>query len=250
MKDKSLLLHKECLLLLKALYAKALLKQPLQKELTAYLKKSRQLQLPSLKPGFKEFSQRHYFHLRQLKPSIKENDLLPYWRQIHRRTKISLQAKKLSRQPAAFGQAAIYLEEIYSAYNVANIIRTVEAFRLGAVYFSPEAPPLEKSRIAKSSFGALESVKLFYGRDLKTLPRPWIALDTFQNKTVLNLFAFAFPQTFTLILGNEERGISQAALKKADLFLTIPLCGNQKALNVASAFAIAAGQIRQSRSFG
>ena len=59
----------------------------------------------------------------------------------------------------------------------------------------------------------------------------------------------SFPEKFTLILGNEEKGISQAALKEADVFLTIPLTGEQKSLNVASAFAMAAFQIKKKVKF-
>jgi tRNA G18 (ribose-2'-O)-methylase SpoU len=59
---------------------------------------------------------------------------------------------------------------------------------------------------------------------------------------------FIFPASFTLILGNEEYGISNESLKLADYIVEIPLFGAKNSLNVACAFAIAASQIRRQLS--
>jgi tRNA G18 (ribose-2'-O)-methylase SpoU len=45
------------------------------------------------------------------------------------------------------------------------------------------------------------------------------------------------------MLGNEEYGLSQEALSARDDMVCIPLYGYKNSLNVASAFAIAAGCI-------
>ncbi len=249
--------HKICAEILYVLYEKALKKESFSQELEIYKKKVKGFpQLSLLKePSLEEIAIRYHLHLKLSNIPIKENKLLPssHQKSPWDQNKNKNQSKKIK----PFGKCAIYLDHLLSTYNVAHILRTCEALRIGSVYFSKGAPPLEKSRLHKNSFGATELVPLYYDVDLSTLPRPIIAFDTFDEeiddeeiekkaKSVVNLFEFTFPKKFTLILGNEEKGISQAALKEADLFLTIPLTGEQKSLNVASAFAMAAFQITKS----
>ena len=50
---------------------------------------------------------------------------------------------------------------------------------------------------------------------------------------------FTFPATALMILGNEEWGVSEAALKAADFRLSIPMTGAKASLNVAVAAGIA-----------
>ena len=90
--------------------------------------------------------------------------------------------------------------------------------------------------------GAAELVPVFQNVLLKDLPRPIIALDT--GDAALSVLEFDFPETFTLILGNEEYGISNESLAEVDYILEIPLFGAKNSLNVACAFAIAASKIR------
>lgn len=58
---------------------------------------------------------------------------------------------------------------------------------------------------------------------------------------------FEFPETFTLVIGNEEYGCSDAILAQADYVIKIPLRGRKNSLNVANAFAIAAAEISRQR---
>ncbi len=50
--------------------------------------------------------------------------------------------------------------------------------------------------------------------------------------------------SFTLLLGNEETGLSAHALSQADIILKIPMFGYKNSLNVGCAFAIVANQVR------
>jgi tRNA G18 (ribose-2'-O)-methylase SpoU len=86
------------------------------------------------------------------------------------------------------------------------------------------------------------------GVSLSQLPHPVIALDTSDEAVSLN--DFLFPAAFTLVLGNEEYGISDEALRLSDILVEIPLLGVKNSLNVACAFAIAAAQIRRQFSAG
>jgi tRNA G18 (ribose-2'-O)-methylase SpoU len=94
--------------------------------------------------------------------------------------------------------------------------------------------------------GAAEIVPVYRSVPLAALPRPLIVLDT--SDEAIPLGEFLFPSEFTLILGNEEYGVSDEALQIADYLVEIPLVGVKNSLNVACAFAIAADKIRSMKS--
>lgn len=138
----------------------------------------------------------------------------------------------------------IFLSCLRSAFNVGSILRTVEAFRLGTVCFCDRTPTPDNPKVQKASMGTYDKVPVKTEAELSSLPRPWIALETASPST--SIFSFDFPESFTLILGNEEFGVPREILEQCDTILEIPLQGSKNSLNVASAFAIAAGCIRQS----
>lgn len=186
--------------------------------------------LPYEHKDFKSLADRYHWHLQQAGLSLKEHNLLPSLRTGDRTPKLS------------FPNIAIYLDHVRSAYNVGSILRTTEALRIGKVYFSEKTPFIDNEKVQRTAMGAAELVPCFQHIPLSQLPRPIIALDT--SDAAIPLAHFVFPETFTLILGNEEYGISNASLQEADHLIEIPLFGAKNSLNVACAFAIAAAKIR------
>jgi tRNA G18 (ribose-2'-O)-methylase SpoU len=187
---------------------------------------------PYIPSDLKSLSNRYHWHLQQAGLSLKEHNLLPALRTGDRTAKLD------------FPPVAIYLDHVRSAYNVGSILRTTEALRIGRVYFSEKTPFIDNEKVQRTAMGAAELVPCFQNIPLSALPRPLIALDTSDAAIPLN--NFSFPPLFTLILGNEEYGISNETLSEVDHLIEIPLFGAKNSLNVACAFAIAAAQIRQS----
>jgi tRNA G18 (ribose-2'-O)-methylase SpoU len=187
--------------------------------------------LPYEHTDFQSLADRYHWHLQQAGLSLKEHNLLPSLRTGDRTAKLD------------FPNIAIYLDHVRSAYNVGSILRTTEALRIGKVYFSEKTPFIDNEKVQRTAMGAAVLVPCFQNVPLSDLPRPIIALDT--SDAAIPLSEFIFPEVFTLILGNEEYGISNAALQEADHLIEIPLFGSKNSLNVACAFAIAAAQIRQ-----
>jgi tRNA G18 (ribose-2'-O)-methylase SpoU len=136
---------------------------------------------------------------------------------------------------------AIYLDNLRSAFNVGSILRTTEAFRLGRVCFAQRTPFIDNLKVQKTSMGTFDKVVCEPNAHLTDLPHPLIALETAPDAP--SVFDFAFPDSFTLMLGNEEYGLSEESLSLRDAIVRIPLYGFKNSLNVASAFAIAAGTI-------
>ena len=199
--------------------------------LSLYRRVERWMQLTSLsETDFPSLSDRYHLHLSKAKISWKEHNLL---------LSPCLQADHPSSIP--YLPISIYLDNLRSAFNVGSILRTTEAFRLAQVCFAKHTPFIDNLKVKKTAMGTLDKVHCVKDADLQTLPRPLIALETDPNAP--SLFDFTFPPSFTLMLGNEEYGLSEEALSQKDAIVRIPLYGFKNSLNVASAFAIAAGVI-------
>lgn len=189
------------------------------------------LALPSIDSGsFQALSDRFHMHLGQAGVSWQEHNLL-----------VIRSSDKESSVP--FLPIAIYLDNLRSAFNVGSILRTVEAFRIGAVYFSSATPFIDNVKVQKTSMGTFDKIACQQISSLESLPRPFVALETADFAPPIG--SFTFPESFTLLLGNEEYGLSKEVLTMVDQFVQIPLLGNKNSLNVASAFAIAASVIRK-----
>lgn len=146
----------------------------------------------------------------------------------------------------AFLPIAIYLDNLRSAFNVGSILRTTEALRLGSLHFAENTPFIDNPKVQKTAMGTDAKVPSFQHTPLSSLPKPIIGLETVRGAP--SIYDFSFPASFTLILGNEEYGLSDASLKACDHFVQIPLYGFKNSLNVASAFTAVASEIRRQRS--
>jgi tRNA G18 (ribose-2'-O)-methylase SpoU len=147
---------------------------------------------------------------------------------------------------------ALVLHNIRSVHNVGSIFRTADAFGILKIILSGYTPtPLDRFGLARKDLS-----KVALGAE-KTIP--WIQTKTFaqavkllkqenyflaaveQDKHSINLFEFAPPKNrpLALVLGNEVRGISPAALKACDAILEIPMKGKKESLNVSVSAGIA-----------
>ncbi len=216
--------HKKCAELLRSYYEAKLTDFTEYNILLSWLK-----YLPYEYTDMKGLANRYHWHLQLAGQSLKEHHLLPTLRTGDHAPKRD------------FPIRAIYLDHVRSAYNVGSILRTVEGLRTGRVYFSEKTPFIDNEKVSRTAMGAAQLVPCFQGVPLSKLPRPIIALDT--SDAALPVADFEFPESFTLILGNEEYGISSESLQEADQIVEIPLYGAHNALNIACAFAIAAARI-------
>lgn len=224
--------HKKAAQLLKAYFD---FRDP--RHLSLYRRIESWLLLPLLEENdFPKFSDRYHFHLGKAGISWKEHNFL---------TSEIRKADKPSGVP--YLPISIYLDNLRSAFNAGSILRTTEAFRLGTVCFAKLTPFIDNPKVQKTSMGTFDKVPCLQNAALTDLPRPLIALETYAG--ALSIFEFTFPKSFTLLLGNEEYGLSEESLNLKDEIVQIPLYGFKNSLNVASAFAIAAGVISHQLRF-
>jgi len=179
-----------------------------------------------------ELGDRIHFHKNAASISLKEHNLLP---------SVTHFDKEKPKSPPL--PITIFLDRLRSDHNVGAIIRTAEAFQLEAVYSSSTH---RKESLQKSSMGANASIPFYENCSLNDLQGPIIALETVEDAPPY--FNFTFPDSFTLVVGNEEQGCSKKTLQRADSCIQIPLYGRKNSLNVAAACAIIAAEIsRQKR---
>lgn len=181
-------------------------------------------------PTQKTVCDKFHGHLKKAQVNLAEHNLLPTVRQGD---------KEVCHQQTL--PIAIYLDNIRSAHNVGSILRTAEAFRLGSVYFSGMTPFIDHPQVQNTSMGTYEWITCSREKSIEQLPRPIIAIETSDHAQ--SIYEFIFPESFTLVMGNEEYGCSDSTLGQADFLLEIPLRGRKNSLNVANSFAIVAGEI-------
>ncbi|HRX63702.1 MAG TPA: TrmH family RNA methyltransferase [Candidatus Absconditabacterales bacterium] len=143
----------------------------------------------------------------------------------------------------------ILLENIRSAYNVGNIIRTADALGWD-VWLSGYTPhPVEQNKVKKTSLGAEDTVNLKrfdnsrqaidFARDedfvilAGELNDDAISIDLVQSSE----FRVQKKNTM-LVLGNEVDGVLQSTLDMVDKILYIPMNGIKESMNVGQSAAI------------
>ncbi|MGM0440378.1 MAG: TrmH family RNA methyltransferase [Chlamydiota bacterium] len=227
--------HKKSAELLRKIYDLLLQKDHASELIEEYNKLQEWINEPTItEMGFKAISNSYHYHLKKAGLGCKEHRLLP---------EVRRHDKNHASSPLPI---AVYLDHIRSAHNVGSILRTVEALALGKIYFSPQTPFIDNKQVINTSMGSIEWVECQRNTNLTSLPHPIIALETADKAISLN--EFIFPETFTLVVGNEEYGCSDYTLNHANYIVDIPLFGRKNSLNVANAFAIAAAEIlRQQR---
>lgn len=223
--------HKKCAELLKYVYEYVLKNECYDASFEHYNELQTWLELPILTShDLKDIADKYHWHLKQAEVSFREHNLLT---EIHHHDRPAPLQEPLP--------IAIYLDKIRSAHNVGSIIRTTETLAIGSLYFSENMAFKDNKQVADAAMGTEQWVACHQNISLEELPRPIIALETADN--AINIYDFVFPKAFTLVLGNEEYGCSNKSLQMADYILKIPAIGKKNSLNVANAFAIAAGEI-------
>lgn len=226
--------HKKCAEHLKRLYENLLARRPSEDLCDEYHRLQGWMgcdyQLPS---DLKEIADRYHFHLQQAHQKLHEHNFLPAIRQGDR------------EESSEFWPIGIYLDRLRSAHNVGSIIRTVEAFALGSIYFSEQTPYIDNKQVQDASMGAFQWVPCYCDKKVDQLPKPLIVMET--SPHAISLYDFIFPEKFSLAVGNEEYGCSDEVLKAADYIVEIPLRGRKNSLNVANAFAIAVSEIQRQK---
>jgi len=139
----------------------------------------------------------------------------------------------------------VILENIRSAYNVGNIIRTADAlgWQVRLTWYTPS--PLDTQKVVKTSLGAEKNV------GLKQFGHTPEAIESAKKQKLLVVAAEVNKDSIPLdslksdkhpgvavIFGNEVDGVLDSTLKLVDKIVHIPMQGVKESLNVGQSSAI------------
>ena len=134
----------------------------------------------------------------------------------------------------------VILDNIRSAHNVGSFFRTCDAFRIEHLYLCGITAQPPHREITKTAIGATSSVDWTYAqdivevvKDLKAQEYEIIGVEQTSSSISLSEMSIDPTKKYTLIFGNEVRGLSDSVLSLLDQAVEIPQYGTKHSLNVA-----------------
>ena len=134
--------------------------------------------------------------------------------------------------------------------NVGSLFRIADALGVSKIYLSGHSVTPPNSKIKKTSRSSEKYVDYEYRDnpleiidDLKARGYKIISLELTNSSVNLGSFSADENDKICLIVGSENKGVSQELLNKSDLTIHIPMLGKNSSMNVANATAIATFEI-------
>jgi 23S rRNA (guanosine2251-2'-O)-methyltransferase len=145
-------------------------------------------------------------------------------------------------------QVIVLLDNIRSLYNTGSILRTADASGIERVVLCgitprPDQGSRQRRAIAKTALGAEDSVPWEYQPDahaalesLATAGYHIVAVET--SPEAVNLFEWTPRWPVCLVFGHEVDGVSSALAAHVETVIRIPMLGEKRSLNVATAAGV------------
>lgn len=137
----------------------------------------------------------------------------------------------------------LVLDDIRSAENVGAIFRTCDAVGVKKVYLCGITPRPPRSDIKKAALATYDSINWEYHEDaiviinkLKTNGVKIVALE--QSDVSLDYRNIKLKENIAIVVGNEVDGINSEILEVVDDIVELPMFGQGKSINVATATGI------------
>jgi len=145
-------------------------------------------------------------------------------------------------------RVVIVLDNIRSLYNTGSILRTADASGVDRVVLCgitprPDQGGRQRRAIAKTALGAENSVQWEYKPDAHAALRS-LAAEGYQTVAVeispdaVNLFEWTPRWPVCLVFGHEVDGVSSTLTTHVDTVIRIPMLGQKRSLNVATAAGV------------
>jgi tRNA G18 (ribose-2'-O)-methylase SpoU len=142
----------------------------------------------------------------------------------------------------------VLLDNIRSLYNTGSILRTADASGVDRVVLCgitprPDQGGRQRRAIAKTALGAENSVQWEYKPDAHAALRA-LAAEGYQTVAVeispdaVNLFEWTPRWPVCLVFGHEVDGVSSTLTTHVDTVIRIPMLGQKRSLNVATAAGV------------
>ena len=146
----------------------------------------------------------------------------------------------------------VILENIRSAYNVGNVIRTADSlwWEVWIVWYTPS--PVDNPKVCKTSLGAENTVWLrqfdFTIDAIKEAREMWleiIAAELTEDSVSLWDYVCKSEKWIAVIFWNEVDGVLDSTLKEMDAVVEIPMQWIKESMNVGQSTAIFMRELRR-----
>jgi 23S rRNA (guanosine2251-2'-O)-methyltransferase len=153
----------------------------------------------------------------------------------------------------------VVLDSIRSLYNTGSILRTADASGVERVVLCgitprPDQGGRQRRAIAKTALGAEDSVAWEYQSDahaalrlLATQGYQLVAVET--SPEAVNLFEWTPRWPVCLVFGHEVDGVSSNLAAHVDVVIRIPMLGQKRSLNVATAAGVVLYELLRRRMY-
>ncbi len=139
----------------------------------------------------------------------------------------------------------LVLDDVRSEMNVGSIFRTADAMGIEHICLCGITPTPPRPEIHKTALGAEDAVEWSRHASatdaiemLREHGYTICAVEQVHGSVSLERFDVADGRRYALVLGNEVKGVNQAAVDIADVCLELPQRGVKHSLNVACTAAI------------
>lgn len=148
-------------------------------------------------------------------------------------------------EPEAFKAAdktrlRIILDDVRSLNNIGSIFRTSDAFLVEKIYLCGITAQPPHRDIQKTALGSTETVDWEYHADVLPLVKKLqeqnivvLGIEQVEGAIWLHDFAPSPALTYTVVFGNEVKGVAQEVIDQCDGVIEIPQFGSKHSLNVA-----------------
>ena len=156
-------------------------------------------------------------------------------------------------------RVVIVLDNIRSLYNTGSILRTADASGVERVVLCgitprPDQGSRQRRAIAKTALGAENSVQWEYEPDAHAALRSLTA-EGYQTVAVeisplaVNLFEWTPRWPVCLVFGHEVEGVSSNLAAHVETTIRIPMLGQKRSLNVATAAGVVLYELLRRRLY-
>ena len=135
-------------------------------------------------------------------------------------------------------ESCLILDGVADPGNMGAIIRTANAAGYKSIYLTPDCTDPYSPKSVRASMSGIFSTKIYVASReelLKNLQGVPVLVADMSGK---NVFAYAPPPVFALVIGNEANGVSEQMRSAAYDSLKIPMDSAQESLNAAVAAGI------------
>lgn len=157
-------------------------------------------------------------------------------------------------------RVVVVLDNIRSLYNTGSIFRTADAAAVERVVLCgitprPDQGGRQRRAIAKTALGAEDSVVWEYEVDaptalsrLKAHGYHTVAVET--SRDAVDLYNWTPTWPLCLVFGHERVGVSADVAPQVDAQIRIPMLGQKRSLNVATAAGVVLYELVRLRRYG